>query len=201
MSMKFLVVAPHPDDESIGVGGVIRQHVMDAHAVTCVFISHNLVRKQEALEAMAILGVDSKLFLDFPDGNMTDHLEGITEALRRIIKNIEPDYIYAPHRLEIHSDHAAVSLATLHAAKRAALDSRGDYRVAPVYGYEVWTPITRPVVIRDITNQNDIKQAAIRRYASQLKGKHFDIAATCLARWRGIMHGNCTYAEAFDRVE
>ncbi len=95
--MNVLVIAPHPDDESIGCGGTISLHAERGNRVTVVFLTsgeHGLqklpeekarrVREREAEKAAAILGIASVTFLSLPDGHVGDHVGKAAEALRPI---------------------------------------------------------------------------------------------------------------------
>ena len=68
---RTLVIAPHPDDESIGCGGTLRQHVVDGDPVRVIFLTSGehgghgrdpletaQLRENEAINALSILGID-----------------------------------------------------------------------------------------------------------------------------------------------
>lgn len=73
---RVLVIAPHPDDESLACAGVIRRAVKNGDAVKIIIIFDGAaygnahVRRRETVRAMKLLGVPSRdiTFLGFPDG-------------------------------------------------------------------------------------------------------------------------------------
>lgn len=122
-----LVVAPHPDDETLGCGGAIallrqmgyRVHVLvvsDGTAASSVDMSPQKareVRKMETENALSVLGVsnDSITFLDVKD-NMIPYAEqpGFDEVVRLCrnkITDLKPDTLLLPWRRDPHKDHQA----------------------------------------------------------------------------------------------
>ncbi|MGB7271892.1 MAG: PIG-L deacetylase family protein [Geitlerinemataceae cyanobacterium] len=122
-----LVVAPHPDDETLGCGGAIallrdrnitvRVLVMSdgtrSHPNSRKYPSPDLkkLRESETRSAMSILGVDDIDFLGLPDGDvpMQDAPEA-NEAIDRcqaILASIAPKVIFLPWRYDPHPDHRA----------------------------------------------------------------------------------------------
>lgn len=119
---SILVVAPHPDDESIGCGGLMtlaRQRDADVQIafVTYGEGSHKAdlidpaklrdVRRREACEAAARLGVPETglHFLGLPDGGVADHQAALTAELLRIIERQQPEAVFLPHAKEPPPDH------------------------------------------------------------------------------------------------
>src|SRR4051812_46399077 len=148
--MNTLVLAPHPDDESIGCGGRIRLHVRDGDSVGVVFLTSGelglkhlpcdearAVREAEATRAAARLGCAVTAFLRQPDYGLAEEIESLSRLLAPILRDARPQQVYLPHPDDEHPDHAAV----LPALRRALRASGGD---APwLLGYEVWTPLSR----------------------------------------------------------
>src|SRR5690348_632327 len=93
--MNVLVIAPHPDDESIGCGGTICAHAGHGDRVTVVFLTSGelglreltkeeawRVRELEAEKAADILGVASVTFLRRPDRHVHEHIDEAAGALK-----------------------------------------------------------------------------------------------------------------------
>jgi LmbE family N-acetylglucosaminyl deacetylase len=128
----LIVVAPHPDDEVLGCGGLIHRKVRAGAHVEIVIVSdgrtshrrfvgeEELVRRRaaEAREAAARLGVapEAVTVLGFPDGDLFHHLADVTSALQRIFLSRPPAEIALPHRDEPPADHRAAWKATRAAA-------------------------------------------------------------------------------------
>jgi LmbE family N-acetylglucosaminyl deacetylase len=210
MAETVLVVAPHPDDESIGCGGVICLHRLRGAPVGVAVLTSGekglpglaedaarSIREAEAEQAGQVLGVDQITFLRLADGEVAAQLEAGTRLFTRLLQSTRPDLIYLPHPQESHLDHrAALPLV------RAALASCSDFiRLPRLRAYEVWTPLERWGPREDITPVMARKLRAVRCYPSQLRIVRYDQAVRGLNRYRGIMTGGSRYAEVFPELE
>lgn len=149
-----LVIAPHPDDESLGCGGLVARLTggESPAPVTVVIVTDGAranrramvqaqeagvdlpaVRRTEALEACSRLGVEpgSVRFLDLPDGGVGAARERAVALVADLLEELQPAVVVHPHEADAHPDHAAVGWATFEAARR-----RG--RPVSLYGYQVW---------------------------------------------------------------
>lgn len=201
---RVLVIAPHPDDESIGCGGAICWHVENKARVRVIFLTSGergvpdaspseagAVREAEARAASELLGVERTEFFRAPDSKLR-----VTRALRdRLAGYLDgwaPDRIYVTHRHERHADHRA--------AARLVVAAIAQARVRPeVRTFEVWTPLQEFVDVLDVSDFIERKVAAVRQHRSQTALIAFDEAVLGLARYRGEMyswHGGA-YAEVF----
>lgn len=175
----LLVIAPHPDDETIGVGGLIAAHRERGAAVHVIVMTDGSLgvpgekasrdycarREAETLAASKALGGFELRFLGFPDGGLAS-ASGVDEALISLFQLIRPATIAFPSPLEVHPDHRAASLATLRVT--STLEGR-----ARLLAYEIGAMMPANVLL-DITPWQTQKQTAIAAYASQLA--HMDIA-------------------------
>jgi LmbE family N-acetylglucosaminyl deacetylase len=202
--VNVLVIAPHPDDESIGCGGTIASHIAAGDRVEVVFLSSGelglkqlprdeawRVREAEAHKAADALGIANIQFLRFPDWFVGDNIQEAGVALRPIVQAGRPDLIYVPHALEWHPDHKA-SLPVL-----AAAYTQSALTTPAIRTYEVWTPLAEYDHVEDINRFMELKLAAIRCYASQIVDLPYDRAIEGLNRYRGEMAARCAYAEVF----
>lgn len=202
MSNNVLIIAPHPDDESIGCGGTICLHVERGDRVTAVFLTSGelglerlpreeawQLREKEAEAAAHVLGLADLSFLRQPDWLLSDHVAEASAALRPIIARETPHTIFVPHRAEWHPDHKA-ALSVL-AAALVGTD------IPRLFAYEIWTPLTDHDHVRDITSTMSRKLHAIRCYRSQLDEFRYDRAARGLALYRGAIAARSMYAEVF----
>lgn len=203
--MNVIVIAPHPDDESIGCGGTICLHTDRGDRVTTVFLTSGemgltrpteeeakRVRESEAESAAEILGLAEISFLRFPDGYLSVHIAEAARSLRAIFEREMPQLIYLPHDCESHPDHAMTALIV-----RGALD--GSVRPSLI-SYEVWTPLYEYNHVQDISTSMARKLRAIRRYRSQNERHHVDRSARQLNRYRGHLALRKSYAEAFHYI-
>jgi len=202
--VNVLVIAPHPDDESIGCGGTIAAHTQRGDRVVAVFLTSGelglkqlppaeawRIREREAGEAANVLGLANISFLRLPDWFVGDSIREAGAALRPTLQAERPDIVYMPHALEWHPDHKA-SLPVL-----ATAYSGLDAETPLVRAYEVWTPLSEYDHVEDISTFIEQKLAAIRCYASQISELHYDRAIEGLNRYRGEMAARRAYAEVF----
>lgn len=211
---NILVFAPHPDDDIIGCGGSINKHVDCGDNAAIVYMTSGdagslqyskkelkEIREAEAQKAAAILGVNDLTFLSIADGYITFTQENLI-LLINIIRDQKPSVIYLPHAGEFVSDHQE----TYHLVKEACNRASGPWfqeckripwSTLTILAYEVWTPITNVSYIEDISDYMDIKLQALREHKSQLADIKYDEAVAGFNRYRGIITGNCRYAECF----
>jgi LmbE family N-acetylglucosaminyl deacetylase len=169
---RLLVLAPHPDDEVIGCGGLIALHLREQRQVRVAVATDGAeagnasVREEESRRALAILGRIDCEFLRFADRRLAEESEALKQRLRQILNEYKPDLIAVPSPVEIHPDHAALARAFVELIQQdESLFSA--LAVARVAFYEVSYPI-RPNALVDITPVADLKYTAIAAHESQL---------------------------------
>jgi len=146
-----IVFAPHPDDESLGCGGLIARK-RDAGTSVRVFIASTGARShgppssdlasrraREVTEACRILGVDvdDLVLLGLPDGELTRHEGELVEHITREIDAHRPDDVLVTSTRDWHPDHQALGRAV----RRAAARSR---RTPRVFEYPIWWWVEGP---------------------------------------------------------
>lgn len=171
---RVLILAPHPDDETIGCGGTIALYVSKGVEVFVVIISDGSkiayefgdesinvasARKQEAVESANILGVRQVYFLDFPDGELSSYEDEIRIKIEAIIKEIHPNIIFAPSPIDFHQDHIVAS--------KIALQIMRGFPPLKLSYYEVYNTIRFNTLI-DITQIMYIKEKAFLNYKYSL---------------------------------
>ena len=121
------VVTPHPDDEVLGAGGLIRRLVLEGATVHVVAVTDGEAshpgdpdgsgarRHTESLTALRRLGAGSAMVasLGVPDGHVGDHLDELHRALEQQLR--DADLVVAPWRHDGHPDHDACGVATARA--------------------------------------------------------------------------------------
>ena len=216
--MKVLVIAPHPDDEVIGVGGTIAKRAEEGHEVYVCVVTKAfppLFRKEiveqarnECRKADKSLGVIETFFLDFPAVMLeTVPRYELNGGILKTIQRIKPDEVYIPHRGDMQLDHKMVVDAAM-----VALRPKYEHVVKRIYAYETlsetgWDiPNTMnefiPTVYEDITGSLEKKLRAMDIFKSQL-GEFPDArsigAIKALAMYRGATV-NVKAAEAFTLI-
>lgn len=214
--MKVLVVAPHPDDEVLGVGGTIHRLSGEGHDVTVaiatkgwspLFAESQVSQvRSEALAANDRLGTGELRFLDLP----VTRLHALPEhelngALDALFSEETPDWVFLPFPGDRHEDHRQIFDAC-QVALRPTPDRRPIRRIVC---YETvsethWAapgvePAFSPQWFVDVSDHLDAKLEAMGRYASQLRptpdARSLE-AVSALAKWRGSVVGMGA-AEAF----
>lgn len=206
--MKVMVIAPHPDDESIGCGGTLCLHARRGDPIAVVYLTSGelglkhlprnkawLTREQEAVKAARILGVARRFFLRLPDWFVGEHLDRAARKLSPLLKRWRPDLVYLPHAKEWHPDHQAALPIV-----RAALKAAGAARPA-VRAYEVWTPLADYDHVENISAVMSRKLRALRAHRSQLNEFDYVRAVTGLNQFRGELAAKSRFAEVFQTVD
>jgi LmbE family N-acetylglucosaminyl deacetylase len=213
---KVLVLAPHPDDESFGMGGTIKKMTTAGSTVTVVFLADgslgvplethveeelekppkpnkNLaeIRKDEARRAAEILGITEIIFWGHRDGKLAASHSAV-KALTDLITQSKPDIIFLPSFLDNHSDHRATNEIFINATTSLP-DSLKNFEV---WAYEIWTPIFVNRIV-DITLYTKTKEEAIRGYESQLKARRYDKAIMALNQYRAEINDTQGFCEGF----
>jgi LmbE family N-acetylglucosaminyl deacetylase len=222
-SKRVLVVAPHADDETLGMGGTIARLVAEGNRVTVAVLTghgsepHPLwppatweTVRAEARRAMTELGVEDLRFEEVPAARVAEEppwkLNRLTDGL---VRDVAPDTLYVPFPFDLHKDHREVFHSLSVAWRPSAEHGR---RIREVHCYEVvsethWNapylePGFLPTCWVDISDHLDAKLRAAARYESQLQPgpapRSLD-ALDALARWRGSQIGVAA-AEAFVTV-
>lgn len=199
---RLLVLAPHPDDEVIGCGGLVAQHLRDGRAVHVVVATDGAqagdrtTRETETRTALASLGNATVAFLGYRDRELERHGDELQTRLAAVLREFRPDLIAVTSPIEIHPDHAALSraLCTLVQHDETLF---ADLAVARVAFYEVGQPL-RPNVLVDISDVADAKYAAIALHASQLAVRDYAAYARGLNAYRAMtLAADARFAEAY----
>ena len=128
MPRQVLVLAAHPDDELLGLGGTVARHVSLGDRVVIALIADAGTARYEdktiqfvrrcALEAASRLGVYDVRFAGLADQKLdTLPILDITQWIEAVLRDVQPQIIYTHHRGDINRDHQVVNEATLTAAR------------------------------------------------------------------------------------
>ena len=156
-----LVLAPHPDDETLGCGATIMRKLAAGTAVQVVIAADGRyaypssklsverlieIREEEAREACAILGLrhENITFLRFEDRRLADHRRLLRDSLFDLFDAMNPEEIFVSSLIDNHPDHRV--LAEL--ARELAQVRRG--RIPVLYEYPIWFWNPRIWRVRDL---------------------------------------------------
>lgn len=174
-----LVFAAHPDDETLGAGGLIARCAAEAIPVRVVCVtdgaaSHTMlqdlaaIRKAELERALRVLHPKATLdWLAFPDGQTGDRVADISAAIEAIIREAPAaSLVVAPWRGDGHPDHRVVGeLAVTHAGGRFVLEY-------PIWMWHWASPEHPDVPWNDLVSLSidaSVKQRAIGAFTSQIQ--------------------------------
>tara|TARA_B100000029_G_scaffold515196_1_gene621059 strand:- start:4100 stop:4807 length:708 start_codon:yes stop_codon:yes gene_type:complete len=159
--MKILIVAAHPDDEVMGMGGTIKKLSKSGHDIKILFLSTGILARRpfsndssnktittkflndmdthvkdlqrDAKNAAKILGIDKIEFFDFPDNEMdTVSNLHVTKTIENSIDEYKPSIVYSTPQYDVNVDHTALFQATLTATR-----PKKNYHVKKVISFEV----------------------------------------------------------------
>lgn len=199
----WLILAPHPDDETFGMGGSIRRAVTSGLEVYVVVLTDGALggpdpsilvptRESEAREAARILGIQRIEFWREPDRQLKPGPKLIHMLAMRML-DLRIGTLFFPSLTEPHPDHRATTVIGWEACRLAAFS--GD-----IIGYEISShgPIN---LLLDISQQIADKEAAMAVYTSQEAERPYSrrVLAHNVARTWSLAD-EVLYAESFLRI-
>lgn len=130
--MRILIIAPHMDDEILGVGGTIAKHVETGDEVYVCFVSNrvynhkydekrNQIEIACALNAKKVLGYKDAKFLHLHDERLDICIQDILIPLEGYIIEINPEWVYVNHGGDNNQDHKPVFVAAMIALRSFAM--------------------------------------------------------------------------------
>ena len=206
---KVLVLAPHVDDETIGLGATLLKFKKSGTKMALVYMSDGggstssltrkeivQLRKKEGEDIKDSLGFDSLYFLDEPDGQVNSSNDELIDKLISILNKENPTIIFSPFLIDGHSDHVETTKSLMRAL--------GEWNNAfkNIYMYEVNCPIL-PKVVNSLSlideNLYREKERLFKKFKSQ-SVMGFS-AFTLLNRMKRLMTDNEYGAEVFVKLE
>lgn len=210
-----LVVAPHPDDETLGCGGALLRHGSRGDSVHWLIVTamdsarfgaERVERRSREIEQVAgAYGFGSSTCLHFPASRLDEvPCTELIAAIGAVVGRLQPEVIYLPFPGDAHTDHRAVYSAAVAVTKwfrypfvkrilACDIVSETDFGLAPD-GLAF-----RPNFYVDISAWLDRKIAIMRLYEGEM-GEHpfprSELAMRALASLRGAQSGFAA-AEAF----
>jgi bacillithiol biosynthesis deacetylase BshB1 len=178
--LDFLVVAPHPDDAELGMGGTIAKMISEDWRVGILDLTSGeptphgseTIRRRETIAAGESLGVTWRGNAGLPNRRLAHTLES-RELIASYFRVLRPRWIFAPYWQDAHPDHlAATELieAARFWAKLSKTDMPGErFHPQRIYYYFCihLRLAVQPSWIVDISDHWDQKLASVRAYKSQ----------------------------------
>jgi N-acetylglucosamine malate deacetylase 1 len=205
---RILIIAPHPDDETLGLGGTIAKFSSQGHEVSVLVVSGHLpplynqddydMTVSEAKKAFKILGVSNSHFLEIPATLIGDiPVNELNNKINHLVSEIKPHMVFCPYP-DRHIDHRLIFDSAMVATRPVGIGKK----IEIVAAYETlsethWNaphiePNFTPNWVIDITNHIEKKLDALRCYKSQVSefpGPRSIEAAEALAKFRGTQAG------------
>lgn len=207
---KVVVVAVHPDDETIGCGGTIIKHLDRGDEVHCVLVTKGNVEQKciwdQVKEAYQFTSVTE---LNFPELELMDKsLNELIPPLSKAIITIQPQTIIVPNRSDVHSDHKAIFNAVASCTKAFRYPFIEKVLMMEVISETDFAlPLPEGQFIAnyfvDITTEFEKKQEILKMYESELlpypQTRNLS-TMQALNRYRGSQI-NAEYAESFMNIK
>lgn len=212
---RVLCIQPHPDDNEIGMGGVIAtlaQNGCEVHYLTVTDGSQGnkdrtasaqetaRIRHKEAIAAGTCLGAQEFHFLGHEDGTLSDVL-ALSAEIACVIRQVRPDAVFAPDpwlEYESHWDHIVTGRATANAflmsGRKNVPGAEGTQpHSAAAIGYYF---TAHPNTVIDVSTVFEKKFEAIALHDSQMDAQtlamyrvYFTMKGQELAQGRGFALG------------
>jgi len=145
---NILILAAHPDDETLGCGGTILKYASEGYKIFCLAMtnginsreykkkdSYIIERKKNFIKASKILNFKPLLdeSFQFEDNQMDSYpLLKIIKVIEKVKKKIQPKIIFTHHPFDLNVDHCIVTKAAL-----TAFRPQNDEKWTNIFTYEV----------------------------------------------------------------
>jgi LmbE family N-acetylglucosaminyl deacetylase len=190
-AQNAIIFSPHPDDATLGCGGVISRRLREGKETHIVYMtdgrnSHLLtsgikdnptplqlkgLRKDEAQNAQQILGnkTESLHFFDIEDGILLLNKKTALKKTRELLNAVRPSLVLVPYRFDGHPDHTATYDVVVKAVET------GERQIA-CYQYFIWslpfikgTTLSSTEITRvDIGTELETKRTAVLCFKTQI---------------------------------
>lgn len=195
----WLVFAPHADDESFGMGGTLAKATAAGIQVELVIMTDGAlggkqedlvaIRRDEAIAAATLLGINAPVFLDNKDRGL--ELDEETHGrVKTEIQRAAPAAVFFPGPFELHPDHRVTAQLVWGALQELRS------QVTPLsYEILVQSPVNTLV---DITNHVELKRSAMSVYQSQIDENRYESIALAMNQLRSLtLPAEISHAEGF----
>jgi N-acetylglucosamine malate deacetylase 1 len=208
---KVLVVAVHPDDETLGCGGALFKHKDSGDEIHWM-----IATEMEELESVRQRNIEIDKVEKLYDFDSVHRLKLLTtkvdeysmsELIARIslvVKKVKPNIIYLPFKHDIHSDHKYIFDAAYSCTKSFRYPFIKKIYMMETLSETEFSLSTKecsfiPNVFVDISGYINEKIEAIKLYEGEMGSHPFPRSERnlkALATYRGATAG-CEYAESF----
>lgn len=216
MTYPVLIVAPHPDDETLGCGGTLLKHQAAGAELHWVIVTTGTetqgyspewqARRRAEIRAVAEgYGFRAVHELGWPTTRLDDlPMSDLVQSMSRVFQEVAPHTVYLPFPGDVHTDHRVTFEAAAACTKSFRYPS-----IKRVLAYEVLSETDfgiapqeapfRPTVFVDISEYLEAKLSLMAHFHGELREFPFPRSETAIraqAALRGVVAG-CPAAEAF----
>lgn len=218
---QILVVAAHPDDEILGLGGTVKKHVNDGDEVYALILGEGMTSRndedkadklkelhEDVYKAANVIGFKEVYLSNFPDNRFDSvDLLDIIHEIERYVDKLNPEIIYTHHPGDLNIDHKITFKALITACRPV-----GDYNVKKIIAFE--TPSStewnynynentfNPNYFVDIEDTLEAKIKAMETYKTEIRDYPHPRSSKALkviaSRWGTTVGKN--YVEAFEII-
>ncbi len=216
MSKKIMIIAVHPDDETLMAGGTILLYKKRGYEVYVLNITNVLVsegwseiivnkRENEINKVSKLYDLDGFYNLNFPTTKLdTIPMGFLVEEISKVINIVKPNELILPNRSDVHTDHRISFRAVFSCTKNFRYpfidrilmgETLSETEFAPALTEEVFIPN----IFIDISDDFERKISIMEVYESEIMKDYLPRSISsieALARYRGSRIG-VEYAEAF----
>ena len=172
--LDLLVIAPHPDDAELGMGGTIARLIQQGWNVGVLDLTNGEptphgtpeIRAAETRRACEALGLTWRENLGLPNRRLEATLEA-RHQLAGVIRRVRPRWLFAPYWTDAHPDHVAAT-ELIEAARFWAKLTKSDLPHEPFHPRRIYyyycvhlRIVPQPAFVVDISDQWEAKQRAL----------------------------------------
>jgi len=212
MKNKILVIAVHPDDETLGCGGTLlksKANGDEIHWLICTTLnrknSYFQIREKEIDKVSKLYKFNSVNKLPFETAKVDQYsVSEIIEKISNIINKIKPNIIYLPFYEDPHSDHKRIFEASYSCTKSFRYSFIKKIYMMETLSETEFSPSINtisfiPNTFVDISDHMNKKIKIMKVYKSEINKHPFPRSEKnirALASYRGST-SNCNFAESF----
>lgn len=167
---RVLIIAPHPDDESMGPGGTMLKLLDQGVIIKVVYLTDGNLECCDALVSEAREVSNRYGYEGVSLGYMAKEIPVNDSSARKLAEEVEefkPGAIFIPFCLDDHDDHRRASELLLYAAHRQFISTDYD-----IWAYQVYT-VLLPNIIVDISEYAERKAEMIKLWHSQSRKRNW----------------------------
>ena len=216
---RILIIAPHPDDDVIGMGGTIAVRSKEGYKFKIVYVTNGggsskspeykdlskiemiELRKEEAKQSLIPIVDDIKtveqVFMGLDSIDLFEKPELYTGKLAQIIDGETFDSAYIPYPEDRHATHSVVASLSIEILRNSS-------KQIQIYAYETWDslPVVKNTVFVDISKYYKQKLSAVSCHKSQCSITPFDEGIIAKNRYNAVFKdinsiNKMQYAEIF----